>query len=228
MNRAKSAYRRLAEYTKFITEDGFQRSTYWSDWWCNGNHYYTMVLEIKLPESAKDLTQLQSFGFAILIYFASFVIVGIQWNRHHHILDKVEKITNSFIWKNMIYMFFLVAVAAFYALGAFFAKRGSAGILLCADLFINRSRDALDYSKCFRWKYWVFPWWKPQSSAKLPFDSNRIDDCLDRDHFACFDLFTTNWDIFLNCITGGNLIIYCLWGRERGNWKCSVMFFFLS
>ena len=72
-----------------------------------------MVLEIQLPKSAKDLTQLQNFGFAILIYFASFVIVGIQWNRHHHILDRVEKVTNSFIWKNMIYVFFLSLIPLF-------------------------------------------------------------------------------------------------------------------
>ena len=138
MNRAKSAYRRLGRIHKVyhggrISKD---RLIGLIDG-ATAIIITLMVLEIKLPESAKDLTQLQGFGFAILIYFASFVIVGIQWNRHHHILDKVEKITNSFIWKNMIYM-------------SFFAERGSAGILLCADLFINRSRDALDYSKCFR------------------------------------------------------------------------------
>lgn len=72
-----------------------------------------MVLEIKLPTSSNSLIELNKFGFAILIYFASFVIVGIQWNRHHHILDKVNRVTNSFIWKNMIYMFFMSLIPLF-------------------------------------------------------------------------------------------------------------------
>lgn len=72
-----------------------------------------MVLEIKLPTSANSLTELHKFGFSILIYFASFIIVGIQWNRHHHILDKVDRVTNSFIWKNMMYMFFMSLIPLF-------------------------------------------------------------------------------------------------------------------
>ena len=72
-----------------------------------------MVLEIKLPTSSNSLTELHKFGFSILIYFASFIIVGIQWNRHHHILDKVDRVTNSFIWKNMIYMFFMSLIPLF-------------------------------------------------------------------------------------------------------------------
>ena len=124
MNRAKSAYRRLGRIHKVyhggrISKD---RLIGLIDG-ATAIIITLMVLEIKLPESAKDLTQLQNFGFAILIYFASFVIVGIQWNRHHHILDKVEKITNSFIWKNMIYMFFLSLLP-----------------LLCAGCFLRQAR----------------------------------------------------------------------------------------
>ena len=114
MNRAKSAYRKLGRIHKVYHGGRISKDRLIS--LIDGATAIIitlMVLEIKLPESAKDLAQLQSFGFAILIYFASFVIVGIQWNRHHHILDKVEKITNSFIWKNMIYMFFLSLLPLF-------------------------------------------------------------------------------------------------------------------
>lgn len=114
MNRAKSAYRKLGRIHKVYHGGRISKDRLIS--LIDGATAIIitlMVLEIKLPESAKDLTQLQSFGFAILIYFASFVIVGIQWNRHHHILDKVEKITNSFIWKNMIYVFFLSLIPLF-------------------------------------------------------------------------------------------------------------------
>ena len=66
MNRAKSAYRRLGRIHKVyhggrISKD---RLIGLIDG-ATAIIITLMVLEIKLPESAKDLTQLQSFGFAI-------------------------------------------------------------------------------------------------------------------------------------------------------------------
>lgn len=72
-----------------------------------------MVLEIPIPESTDKIEEISKFGLGILIYFASFVMVGIQWNRHHHIMEKVERVTNSFIWKNLLYMFSLSMVPLF-------------------------------------------------------------------------------------------------------------------
>ncbi|MDO4902291.1 MAG: TMEM175 family protein [bacterium] len=66
-----------------------------------------MVLEIPVPKSMSNTAEIATFGLSILIYFASFIVVGLQWNRHHHILERVEKVSNSFIWKNMIYLFSL-------------------------------------------------------------------------------------------------------------------------
>lgn len=66
-----------------------------------------MVLEIPVPKSMDNQAEVANFGLSILIYFASFIVVGLQWNRHHHILERVEKVTNSFIWKNLIYLFSL-------------------------------------------------------------------------------------------------------------------------
>lgn len=71
-----------------------------------------MVLEIPLPETM-ETANLLTFGKSILIFFASFIIVGTQWHRHHHLLDGMEKISDSFIWKNLIYFFFLSLMPLF-------------------------------------------------------------------------------------------------------------------
>ena len=71
-----------------------------------------MVLEIPLP-SNMELPSIIEFSKAICIYFASFIVVGAQWNRHHLLMEKVEKVSNSFIWKNLIYLFLLSLLPLF-------------------------------------------------------------------------------------------------------------------
>ena len=68
-----------------------------------------MVLEIPLP-TKMDATELLEFGKSVLIYFASFVVVGAQWNKHHLLLEKVETVSYNFIWKNLLYLFSLSLV----------------------------------------------------------------------------------------------------------------------
>ena len=72
-----------------------------------------MVLEIPTPETMDNSGEIHKFALSILVYFASFIIVGTQWNRHHHIMEKVEKVTNSFVWKNLIYIFTLSLIPLF-------------------------------------------------------------------------------------------------------------------
>ena len=45
-----------------------------------------MVLEILIPGEIK-MTEIIEFAKAIIIYFASFVVIGTQWNRHHFLLE---------------------------------------------------------------------------------------------------------------------------------------------
>lgn len=71
-----------------------------------------MVLEIPLPKSM-DVSQMLGFGKSILIYFASFVIVGMQWNRHHRLFGGIKEVSVNFIWKNMIYLFLLSLIPVF-------------------------------------------------------------------------------------------------------------------
>lgn len=65
-----------------------------------------MVLEIPVPKSM-EVAQIFELSRALLIYFASFVIVGLQWTRHHRVLEKVRTVTNSFVWKNLMFLFSL-------------------------------------------------------------------------------------------------------------------------
>ena len=68
-----------------------------------------MILEIPLP-TKMNTTELLEFGKSVLIYFASFVVVGTQWNKHHLLLEKVKTVSYNFIWKNLLYLFSLSLV----------------------------------------------------------------------------------------------------------------------
>ena len=74
-----------------------------------------MVLEIPIPSKIK-MTEIIEFAKAIIIYFASFVVIGTQWNRHHFLLEQTEKVHKSFIWKNLLYLFSLSLIPLFMKL----------------------------------------------------------------------------------------------------------------
>jgi hypothetical protein len=74
-----------------------------------------MVLEIPIPSEIK-ITEIIEFAKAIIIYFASFVVIGTQWNRHHFLLEQTEKVHKSFIWKNLLYLFSLSLIPLFMKL----------------------------------------------------------------------------------------------------------------
>ena len=43
----------------------------------------------------------------LLVYVLSFVMVGIYWNNHHHLLRATEKIGGSVMWANLFLLFWL-------------------------------------------------------------------------------------------------------------------------
>ncbi|HET7662772.1 MAG TPA: TMEM175 family protein [Rhodanobacteraceae bacterium] len=65
-----------------------------------------MVLELKTPEGigwhalAADLP-------VFLSYVLSFVYVGIYWNNHHHMLQRVEHVDGKVLWANLFVLFWL-------------------------------------------------------------------------------------------------------------------------
>lgn len=71
-----------------------------------------MVLEIPLPDTLSKV-ELLDFFKSILIYCASFIVVGAQWNRHHLLFDEIKEVSNSFVWKNLIYLLSLSLIPLF-------------------------------------------------------------------------------------------------------------------
>jgi uncharacterized membrane protein len=65
-----------------------------------------MVLELHIPHgsTAADLRPLLPI---FLTYVLSFVILGIYWNNHHHMLQATERINGRVLWANLHLLFWL-------------------------------------------------------------------------------------------------------------------------
>jgi uncharacterized membrane protein len=70
-----------------------------------------MVLELKIPEGA-DAAALRPVVPALLAYILSFVMLGIYWNNHHHMLHAVEHVNGKILWANLHLLFWLSLVPA--------------------------------------------------------------------------------------------------------------------
>jgi uncharacterized membrane protein len=65
-----------------------------------------MVLEFKTPHEA-TLAALRPLLPVFLSYLLSFVILGIYWNNHHHLLHITERVSGSVLWANLHLLFWL-------------------------------------------------------------------------------------------------------------------------
>lgn len=65
-----------------------------------------MVLELGVPH-APELAALIPLIPIFLSYVLSFVIVGMWWNNHHHLLHAVKQIDGRVLWANMLLLFWL-------------------------------------------------------------------------------------------------------------------------
>jgi uncharacterized membrane protein len=65
-----------------------------------------MVLEMRKPEGVgwSDLLKLKD---VFLCYISSFVIVGIYWANHHHLLHTVKDVRGGMLWANLNLLFWL-------------------------------------------------------------------------------------------------------------------------
>jgi uncharacterized membrane protein len=68
-----------------------------------------MVLELHSP-AGSDLAALYEVLPGIGIYLLSFVILGIYWNNHHHLLHAATRINGTVLWANMHLLFWLSLV----------------------------------------------------------------------------------------------------------------------
>ena len=65
-----------------------------------------MVLELKVPHGS-DLAALGPVVPVFLVYVLSFVVVGIYWNNHHHLLYLTDRVTGGVLWANLHLLFWL-------------------------------------------------------------------------------------------------------------------------
>jgi len=68
-----------------------------------------MVLELKVPHGA-DWEALKPLFPVLLSYVLSFVLLGIYWNNHHHLLQAVQEVNGSVLWANLHLLFWLSLV----------------------------------------------------------------------------------------------------------------------
>ena len=66
-----------------------------------------MVLELKVPQHAKALADLQPILPVFLSYVLSFLYVGIYWNNHHHMFQSTRQVTGGILWANLHLLFWL-------------------------------------------------------------------------------------------------------------------------
>ena len=65
-----------------------------------------MVLELKVPKGP-DLAALRPLVTLLLTYLLSFVLVGIYWNNHHHLLHASRIVDGKVLWANLFLLFWL-------------------------------------------------------------------------------------------------------------------------
>jgi uncharacterized membrane protein len=65
-----------------------------------------LVLEMKVPHGA-DLAALLPIIPVFLAYILSFVVIGIFWNNHHHLLRNAKSLTPGIMWANLVLLFWL-------------------------------------------------------------------------------------------------------------------------
>lgn len=65
-----------------------------------------MVLELRAPAGA-DLSALAELLPVLASYALSFVVIGIYWNNHHHLLRATKQINGAIMWANLFLLFCL-------------------------------------------------------------------------------------------------------------------------
>jgi uncharacterized membrane protein len=68
-----------------------------------------MVLELRTPDGP-SLADLHEVGTDLLLYTLSFVLVGIYWNNHHHMLHAAKHVSGGVLWANLHLLFWLSLV----------------------------------------------------------------------------------------------------------------------
>jgi uncharacterized membrane protein len=65
-----------------------------------------MVLDLKVPEGS-SVVALRAVAPTFCAYLLSFVVLGIYWNNHHHMLHAADRVSGSALWANLHLLFWL-------------------------------------------------------------------------------------------------------------------------
>jgi uncharacterized membrane protein len=65
-----------------------------------------MVLELRIPEGA-DWDAVMPIVPVFITYVLSFVILGIYWTNHHHLMHAADRISGPILWANLHLLFWL-------------------------------------------------------------------------------------------------------------------------
>ena len=68
-----------------------------------------MVLELRTPPG-HDWAALWSLEHRFFPYMLSFVMLGIYWNNHHHMIHMTDRVTGGILWANLHLLFWLSLV----------------------------------------------------------------------------------------------------------------------
>jgi uncharacterized membrane protein len=68
-----------------------------------------MVLELRVPHGS-DLAALLAVAPKFMSYVLSFVLLGIYWNNHHHLLQTIKNVDGRVLWANLHLLFWLSIV----------------------------------------------------------------------------------------------------------------------
>ena len=64
------------------------------------------ILIIDLPEG-NDGAALLSIMPLLICYLISFILVGINWANHHHLMHVAQEVDGKVLWANLLYLFVL-------------------------------------------------------------------------------------------------------------------------
>jgi uncharacterized membrane protein len=66
------------------------------------------IMVLELPRlGAPHLSSLRQEIPSLLVYLLSFVVIGMYWNNHHHLLRATERINAGVMWANLHLLFWL-------------------------------------------------------------------------------------------------------------------------
>ena len=94
-----------------------------------------MVLELKVPHET-SFDALMKLWPVFLSYAVSFLMLGIYWGNHHHLVHTIKEVRGSIIWANLHLLFWLslIPFATAWMGENHFEKNTVAAYALVADL----------------------------------------------------------------------------------------------